>query len=118
MAVQALHQVVRLLDHLKIKKAHVVGSSMGAWVAGTLLVTHPDRLLSVTLIGGGPWFEPSKEFVASTDALIKGLEQSRIQSNARPRRNTRDSESLGCAARLRALSYSQEEVRPPSRSPE
>jgi pimeloyl-ACP methyl ester carboxylesterase len=77
---EMVEDVVRLLDHLKIKKVHVVGSSMGAWIAGTLLVTHPDRLLSVTLVGGGPWFEPSKEFVASTALLIQGLEQGSIQS--------------------------------------
>jgi pimeloyl-ACP methyl ester carboxylesterase len=77
---EMIEDVVRLLDHLKIKKAHVVGYSMGAWVAGTLLVTHPDRLLSATLGGGGPWFEPSKEFVASTDALIDALEKGKIQS--------------------------------------
>jgi pimeloyl-ACP methyl ester carboxylesterase len=95
---EMVEDVVRLLDHLKIQKAHVVGSSMGAWIAGTLLVTHPDRLLSVTLVGGGPWFEPSKEFVASTDALIKGLEQGRIQS---PFFKGQDQEAL--AALLRAV---------------
>ena len=44
---------VRLLDHLKIKKAHVIGYSMGAMLAGNLLANHPDRLLSVTLGGAG-----------------------------------------------------------------
>ena len=42
---------VRLLDHLKIKKAHVVGYSMGAMITAKLLTTHPDRLLSATLGG-------------------------------------------------------------------
>jgi pimeloyl-ACP methyl ester carboxylesterase len=44
---------VRLLDHLKIKKAHVVGYSMGAMLAGNLMATHPDRVLSVVLGGAG-----------------------------------------------------------------
>lgn len=44
---------IRLLDHLKIKKAHVVGYSMGALITGKLLATHPDRLLSATLGGAG-----------------------------------------------------------------
>jgi pimeloyl-ACP methyl ester carboxylesterase len=44
---------VRLLDHLKIKKAHVVGYSMGAIITKKLLFTHPDRLLSATLGGSG-----------------------------------------------------------------
>jgi pimeloyl-ACP methyl ester carboxylesterase len=49
---------VRLLDHLKIRKAHVVGYSMGAAVVSSLLIVHPDRLLTATLGGGGP-FDPS-----------------------------------------------------------
>jgi pimeloyl-ACP methyl ester carboxylesterase len=68
--------VVRLLDHAKVKKAHVVGYSMGAFVAGKLLVTHPDRLLSVTFGGGGPLFQPPPAFAdtiaATADSLEKG----------------------------------------------
>jgi pimeloyl-ACP methyl ester carboxylesterase len=44
---------VRLLDHLQIKKAHIVGYSMGGVITAKLLVTHPDRLLSATLGGHG-----------------------------------------------------------------
>src|SRR5258708_36291477 len=36
---------IRLLDHLKIKKAHVVGYSMGAMITNYLVVSHPDRIL-------------------------------------------------------------------------
>lgn len=68
--------VVRLLDHAGVKKAHVVGYSMGAFVAGKLLVTHPDRLLSVTFGGGGPLFRPPQAFAetiaATADSLEKG----------------------------------------------
>jgi pimeloyl-ACP methyl ester carboxylesterase len=44
---------IRLLDHLKIKKAHIVGYSMGAMLAGDLLALHPSRCLSVVLGGAG-----------------------------------------------------------------
>lgn len=50
---QMVEDAVRLLDHLKIKKAHVVGYSMGALITGKLLATHPDRLLTATLGGAG-----------------------------------------------------------------
>lgn len=43
--------VIRLLDHLKIEKAHVIGYSMGAMITCNLLATHPDRLLTATLGG-------------------------------------------------------------------
>lgn len=46
--------VVRLLDHLKIQKAHIVGYSLGAIIAGRLVVTNPDRLSSVAFIGHHP----------------------------------------------------------------
>jgi pimeloyl-ACP methyl ester carboxylesterase len=48
-----IEDVVRLLDHLKLRKAHVVGYSMGSMIAARLLASHPDRLLSVTLGGFG-----------------------------------------------------------------
>jgi pimeloyl-ACP methyl ester carboxylesterase len=50
---EMVEDAVRLLDHLKIKKSHVVGYSMGAIITKKLLVTHPDRLLSATLGGSG-----------------------------------------------------------------
>ena len=68
--------VIRLLDHLKIKKAHIVGYSFGCGVAGTVLVRHPDRLLSVTFGGGGPQFgQPPKAFAEALDATAESLEQ-------------------------------------------
>jgi pimeloyl-ACP methyl ester carboxylesterase len=45
--------VGRLLDHLDINRAHVCGYSMGAVVANNFRSTHPERLLTVVLGGGG-----------------------------------------------------------------
>lgn len=45
--------VIRLLDHLKLRRAHIVGYSMGASITATLLTTHSDRFLTATL-GGAP----------------------------------------------------------------
>ena len=42
--------IVRLLDHLKIRRAHIVGYSMGAIIAGQLLTTHADRFLTATFV--------------------------------------------------------------------
>lgn len=52
--IEMVEDVVRLMDHLKISKAHVVGYSMGGLIVHKLMVTHPDRLRSAT-IGGMGW---------------------------------------------------------------
>jgi len=44
--------VVRLLDHLGIRRAHVVGYSLGAFLTAQLLTLHPDRFLTATLVAG------------------------------------------------------------------
>ena len=43
--------VVRLMDHLGIARAHVVGYSMGAHIVAQLLIARPERFLSATLGG-------------------------------------------------------------------
>src|SRR5262245_1250594 len=40
---------IRLMDHLGVQRAHVVGYSLGGIVAAKLLTTHPERLLSAVL---------------------------------------------------------------------
>ena len=44
--------IVNLLDHLEIDKAHMVGYSMGAFVIGRLLVSNPDRIHTAILASG------------------------------------------------------------------
>jgi pimeloyl-ACP methyl ester carboxylesterase len=46
--------LVRLLDHLGIERAHIVGYSMGAVITLKLLTVHPDRVASAVL-GGAGW---------------------------------------------------------------
>jgi pimeloyl-ACP methyl ester carboxylesterase len=43
--------VVRLMDHLDIRRAHVVGYSMGAHIVAQLVTTHPGRFVTLTLGG-------------------------------------------------------------------
>jgi pimeloyl-ACP methyl ester carboxylesterase len=69
-----VEDIVRLLDSLKIDKAHLAGYSMGAEIAGNVLVIHPERLLSVTLGGGGPAFEPTAENRARQKLAAESLE--------------------------------------------
>jgi pimeloyl-ACP methyl ester carboxylesterase len=44
--------VVGLLDHLEIERAHMVGASMGAMIAQTVAAKHPGRVLSLVSIMG------------------------------------------------------------------
>jgi 3-oxoadipate enol-lactonase len=52
--------VIAVLDHLAIPKAHVVGLSMGGYSTLQVGLRHPDRALSLTLAGTGSgserWF--------------------------------------------------------------
>lgn len=53
---ELVEDVVRLMDHLKIEKAHVVGYSMGGIISANFIAKHPDRVLSGTL-GGMGWMK-------------------------------------------------------------
>lgn len=50
--------VVQLMDHLKIQRAHLVGHSLGALVAANVTGRHPARVSSVALVAGPFWIEP------------------------------------------------------------
>jgi pimeloyl-ACP methyl ester carboxylesterase len=43
-----------LLDGLGIRAAHIVGASMGGFIAQLVAINHPDRALSLTSIMSGP----------------------------------------------------------------
>lgn len=53
--IQMAEDVIRLMDHLHIAKAHIVGYSLGGMITMKLVTTHPDRFRSAALDGMG-WF--------------------------------------------------------------
>jgi pimeloyl-ACP methyl ester carboxylesterase len=73
--------VVRLLDHLKIDRAHLVGYSMGSFIAGKVVADHPKRVISaiyggqVPLVAGAP-SSGSKE----TEIFARAVEQNDLPS--------------------------------------
>ena len=54
---EMVRDVTRLLDHLQIGKAHVVGYSMGGFIALKMAVIDPERLITVSALGAG-WERP------------------------------------------------------------
>ncbi|GMA38835.1 alpha/beta fold hydrolase [Mobilicoccus caccae] len=42
--------VVALLDHLRVDRAHLVGMSMGGMIAQIVAATHPERVATLTSI--------------------------------------------------------------------
>jgi pimeloyl-ACP methyl ester carboxylesterase len=70
---QMPEDVLRLMDHLKIKKAHVVGYSMGGFMTTYLLANHPDRLVTATL-GGAGWTRPDDGRLSFMTELADSLD--------------------------------------------
>lgn len=58
--VKMVEDCVRLLDHLKIEKAHWVGYSMGGMITLKALTMHPERIRSA-IIGGMGWMESREQ---------------------------------------------------------
>ena len=58
---ELVDDIVRLMDHLGIGKAHVVGYSLGGFITLKLAVRHPDRLLSAAPCGAGWSANPAEE---------------------------------------------------------
>lgn len=69
--------VLAVLDHLKIAKAHFVGLSMGAYTGLQLAMENPDRVLSVVAASGASGgYEPNRAaFEEQTAASAAQLDQ-------------------------------------------
>ena len=65
---------IRLLDHLGIQRAHMIGYSMGARLAAQLLTTHSERFITATLGGHAGLFRWTRE-----DAELAEQEASEIE---------------------------------------
>lgn len=68
--------VIRLLDHLKIKRAHLIGYSMGAFIAGNVAAKHPERVLSVVYGGQAPLIKGAPDSGSrEVDVFAKAVEE-------------------------------------------
>jgi pimeloyl-ACP methyl ester carboxylesterase len=77
--------VIAVLDHLGIPKAHVVGLSMGAYTALMVAARFPGRVLSVIAAGGGSGAEKAgrTQFIDDARTRAAAMDKSgRIEAEA------------------------------------
>jgi pimeloyl-ACP methyl ester carboxylesterase len=79
--VEMVGDVVRLLDHLHLRKAHIIGYSMGGGIVLKMLVDHSDRFLTA-IVGGSEGFRRGIDADWSDEKLIKDLESGMPMSDA------------------------------------
>ncbi|MCK5412103.1 MAG: alpha/beta hydrolase [Gemmatimonadota bacterium] len=68
-----VNDVLRLMDHVGIAQAYVVGYSMGGRIALKLVTEHPDRVRAAVL-GGSGWAPPGTPPPAEIRGWIPGLQ--------------------------------------------
>lgn len=68
-----VRDVVNLLDHLEIEKAHVAGYSMGGFITMKMLTLYPERMLSA-IPGGAGWSREGDDGGELREELAQSLE--------------------------------------------
>src|SRR5215469_14994482 len=84
---EMVNDIVRLMDHLGIAKAHVLGYSMGGSITIKMLTVYPQRFLTA-VIGGSQGFRPEDVDTPDTPlirSLLSGMSLTDAQiANAPP----------------------------------
>jgi pimeloyl-ACP methyl ester carboxylesterase len=74
---EMVDDVARLLDHVNIRRAHIVGYSMGGAITGKFVTTHPDRVITATFGGAAPRLAWTEQNQRDAEELATSLEQGR-----------------------------------------
>lgn len=72
--------IIRLMDHLGIRRAHIVGYSMGAHIVAQLLTQHPERFLTATLGGASGRRNWSEEDQRRVDIESAEMDEGMLRS--------------------------------------
>lgn len=73
----ARDDVIAMMDHLEIDKAHIVGLSMGGFATVHVGITYPQRALSLVIAGCGYGSEPTQKarFRGEAEIVAQNIEQ-------------------------------------------
>lgn len=77
---QMVDDVTRVMDHLQIDRAHLVGHSMGALIAANVAARYPKRVLSATLVAG-LFYADAATFAKEVSPWVADLESGRGLAN-------------------------------------
>ncbi len=69
----ATDDIANVMRHLKIRKAHIIGCSMGAYATLHFALRYPRMAISCTVIGAGYGSDPDKrkQFLGDNEIMIK-----------------------------------------------
>lgn len=72
----AVDDIRAVLDHYGFARAHIVGLSMGGYATVNFGIAHPDRTLSLTIVGAGHGSDPTmrETFLKESAAMVERLE--------------------------------------------
>lgn len=76
---EMVHDIARLMEHLQIEKAHIVGYSMGAFLTHKFAATYPGKVKSIVL-GGAGWLRDGQ----ATDIMDEISESLRTRKSLEP----------------------------------
>ena len=73
----AVEDIRAVLDHYGFARAHIVGLSMGGYATVNFGIAHPDRTLSLTIVGAGHGSDPTmrETFLTESAAMVERLEK-------------------------------------------
>ena len=66
--------IARLMDHLSIRRAHIVGYSMGGAITGKFITTHADKVITATFGGASPRMTWTEAQQRDSEELAVSLE--------------------------------------------
>jgi len=73
----AADDIASVMKHLKLKKAHIIGCSMGGFATVHFGLRHPRMALSLTAVGVGYGSDPDKrkQFAQDTEVMARRFEE-------------------------------------------